>query len=243
MPRPARTNNVQVIIGQSIPPRPLAEVTGPDIMGNGAARLIRSYRGQRHKPVWRWFATTRRLILCESHLEAVRLDLADFDTEVIAAKAQPFWASGSFRGKPIRHVPDFLFELRGGRYLLVNVKHPAAAYRDDALRVSAWAAHVARDRGWQYEYWTGEHEPGQLVPNLQALHGYANPSKFDPSLVAAILRSSGGTLRAVVEELPEWPGRQVRATVLHCLWTKALVSDLTVALTSDTPLARPVTKS
>lgn len=238
MSRLARTDNIHVAIGQNVAPRPLSEVTAADVLESTAARLIRSYRGQRHKPVWRWFATTRRLILCESHLEATRLDVADFDQNVINAKAQPLSATGTYRGKSITHVPDFLFELRGGRYLLVNVKHPKFANTDRALRSSAWAAHIARDRGWGYEYWTGEREPGLFVLNVQALHGYANPAKFDPALVQAVMGAPGTTLREVVANFPDVHRRWVRATVLHLLWTGTFRTDLTVAMHSDMPLER-----
>jgi len=238
MSRLARTDNIRVVIGQGSPPRPLSEVTGADVLQSSAARLIRAYRGQRHKPVWRWFATTRRLILCESHLEASRLDLADFDQDVINAKAQPLSATGTYRGKSITHVPDFLFELRGGRYLLVNVKHPMFASTEKALRSSAWAAHIARDRGWGYEYWTGEHEPGQFVLNVQALHGYSNPAKFDSALVQAVRRAPGATMRDVIVNFPEAQRRMVRAAVLHLLWTGAFCTDLSVAMHSDMPLGR-----
>ncbi|MBT1618115.1 TnsA-like heteromeric transposase endonuclease subunit [Curtobacterium flaccumfaciens pv. poinsettiae] len=238
MPRPARTDTVQVVIGQGLPPRPLTEVTGKDVLDQKAARIIRSYRGQRHKPVWRWFATTRRLILCESHLEAVRLDIADFDTDVVAAKAQPFWAEGNFHGKRIAHVPDFLFELRGGRFLLVNVKHPKFASTERALRASAWAAHLARSRGWDYEYWTGEREVGQFVPNVQALHGFANPARFSSDLITAVRLTGGLSMQEIVQELPSWDPRQVRATVLHLLWTGAFRADLTLPFDSSTRMER-----
>ncbi len=58
---------------------------------------------------WRWLATTGCHVGFESWLERDHLTLLDFDRDIVAVAAQPFWLHWRDpAGKPRRHAPGLL---------------------------------------------------------------------------------------------------------------------------------------
>src|SRR5579884_3708385 len=111
-------------------------------------RTFRWHRGQAHYSGWYWAATTGQHVIYESRLELARLLLADFDPQVTAIAAQPFYVNGCIDGRDRTHVPDFLLLDRAGLVTVVNVKPAdrlAVGKVSDAL---AWAEAVFGERGW-----------------------------------------------------------------------------------------------
>lgn len=69
----------------------LFEAAGVPFEAAAPVRSFASYRGQRHFPGWYYAACMDRLVECESWLERDHALLLDFDPQVVAFVAQPFW--------------------------------------------------------------------------------------------------------------------------------------------------------
>ena len=70
-------------------------------------REIGSFKGQRSLQGAWWFATTGEHVRFESWVERDVVMLLDFDAEVVAVSAQPFWLSWAGERGTRRHAPDF----------------------------------------------------------------------------------------------------------------------------------------
>jgi hypothetical protein len=80
-------------------------------------RGFASFRGQRNRPGWWWFASTGELVGHESWLERDRLMALDADPEVMGVAAQPMWLhwTDTASGRVLRHCPGLLCP-PGGRH-------------------------------------------------------------------------------------------------------------------------------
>ena len=112
-------------------------------------RRVRSHAGQRHYSGLYWSSTTGAHVGYESRLELDRLVLADFDFDVEWMAAQPMWLGGCDGSTRRRHVPDLLLRLRGGRYVLVDVKPAEFAARPEVAAVFAWTGRLRGVEGRQ----------------------------------------------------------------------------------------------
>src|SRR5215468_8128842 len=86
-------------------------------------RGFRWARGQGHLPGLWWSATTGSHAAYESWLERDHVMLLDFDPEVVAIAAQPFWLrwrDGSGRSR--RHVPDLFARMADGSAVVIDVR-------------------------------------------------------------------------------------------------------------------------
>jgi transposase InsO family protein len=120
----------------------LGEVDAESVARGRPVRRASSHAGQRHYSGLFWSATTGGHVVDESRLELDRLLLADFDPDVEWLATQPMWLSGADGAKTRRHVPDLLTRLRGGGYLVTDVKPAEFAARPEVD--SRWDAACIR---------------------------------------------------------------------------------------------------
>jgi TnsA-like endonuclease N terminal len=141
--------------GQTVPDRPLRQVTAAEIVAAAPWRTASSARGQAHYPGFYWSATAGGHVIYESRLELARLLLADFDPDVVMIAAQPFLLRAAVGGRVRRHVPDFLLVHANRTVQVVNVK-PAARLSDPVVAEAlAGPGELFEARGWGHEIWTG----------------------------------------------------------------------------------------
>ena len=91
-------------------------------------RAFPSYQGQRNFPGLWWAATMGRHVGFESWLERDQVMLLDFDPEVVAVSAQPFWLGWADADGSRRHAPDFFARRRDGTGVVIDVR------ADDRIR-------------------------------------------------------------------------------------------------------------
>ena len=118
-------------------------------------RIPVSRAGQRNYSGLYWSSTTQAHLVYESLLERDRLLLADFCPAVEWMAAQPFWMRGYDGSTFRRHVPDLLLQHRNGAFTVVDVKPERMMKKPKVIDVLKWTDRVCRERGWQYEVWSG----------------------------------------------------------------------------------------
>lgn len=191
-------------------------------------RRFRSYRGATHFSGNYWCATMAGPVEYESRLELANLIELDFDPRVHWVRAQPFLMSG-IDGKRIRrHIPDYLVELAGGGYCVIDVK-PTAMLDHPKVRESlGWSRTVIDAVGWEYRI-LSEPSPTRHA-NIRFLSGYRRDFQFRSSELAAVARvvDQPMTIRAAVAEASALVGGAdyARSSVFHLLWTGRLSTDL-----------------
>jgi hypothetical protein len=110
-------------------------------------REFRWFRGRRHYSGWYFSSTVGGLVAYESRLELARIQLADFDPDVVGIAAQPFQLTGRDGAVRRRHVPDLLLRRANGAVVVVDVE-PADRVDDPVVRaVFDWTARVVGWRG------------------------------------------------------------------------------------------------
>ncbi len=203
-------------------------------------REFRWYRKQRHSSGSYWSATMEAPVGYESRLESVNLLLADFDPRVVWILSQPFLMAGDDRGTTRRHVPDYLLVHADKSACVVDVKPAEKLSRPKVRDSLAWSRRVFEHHGWEYRV-QSEPAPTFLV-NVQFLAGYRRRFQFldaEVDAAAAELRASltlGEAVRAVTPITGD--PRFARSLVLHLLWTRRLLTDLTHPL-STTSILEP----
>ena len=86
-------------------------------------REFRWARGQRHLPGWWWSVTTGSHVGYESWLERDHVLLLDFDPQVTAIAAQPFWLRWrDAAGRSRRHAPDLFARMADGSGVVIDVR-------------------------------------------------------------------------------------------------------------------------
>ena len=216
-----------------------------DAAALGSGRPVRTfptYKGQRNYPGLLWTATTGSLVGYESLLERDRLWLADFDPAVRQICGQPFWLTGRDGSTVRRHVPDFLFQLADGSYLVVDVKPARLLDEPKVAEVLAWTGRLCAGKGWGYEVWSGA-DP-LLLRNIRFLGAGRRPGVVDQDVVVKVAEAArpGMTIEGV-EKAAGIDQRDARPAVLRLLWTGAWATDLSRPLTGRSVIGRATTSS
>jgi hypothetical protein len=130
-------------------------VHNTDLDGCLPVRSFPSYKGQRNYPGLYWSATMGRHVGFESWVERNHLITLDFAPEVTAIASQPFWLHWRTpAGKVLRHAPDFLARLDGGRALVIDSRPRDLA--KDVDREAFAATRLACEElgwGWRLRQW------------------------------------------------------------------------------------------
>jgi hypothetical protein len=208
---------------------PLAACAAVSFECGPAVRSFPSYRGQRNWPGLWWSATMAGHVGYESWLERDHAMLLDFDAEVTAFAAQPFWLL--FRGDDgaaRRHAPDFFARRPDGTGLVVDCRP------DERIRPPDAEAFAATERacalvGWEYRR-VGAVEP-VLAENVRWLAGYRHPRHHRDETVPVLLRvfAEPRPLMAGAETAGP-PPLVVLPVLFHLLWTGWLRTGLSTPL-------------
>ncbi|MUL67060.1 transposase [Mycobacterium sp. CBMA 234] len=201
-------------------------------------RTFRWYHGQKHYSGAYWSSTARGHVIYESRLELSRLIFADFDPTVRHIIAQPFLLRTTVGGKSYKHIPDYLLITTAGP-AVVDVK-PARRLADPKVAFTfEWTRELVEARGWRYEVAT---EPDSVeLANVRFLAGYRREWLFPPSLLEQIRDKvlDTATLAEAFRCSPDRPLHLVKAAVLHLLWRREALIDMTQPMNGRTELRRP----
>ena len=219
----------------------LSDLDAPHVFEAEPRRTFRWHRGQRHYPGRYWSATTEGFVGYESRLELAALLLEDFDHRAVRIASQPFELIADRDGVERSYVPDYLIEHDDHRFTVIEVKPKRRLEDPDIAGALRWAGDIIQSRGWAYRIVT---EPAPaLLSNIRFLAGYRRRWQFpqrDVDLVEEATREAptlGAGLRSAGAVLGDAP--YARAVVLHLLWRRSILCDLTSALANHTQLEMP----
>lgn len=192
------------------------------------------HRKQSHIPGYFWMAQLDEFVWYESRLEMMILKTIDFERSMRSAISQPFLLSFRAEGKTRTHVPDFLFLLRDGRPLLVNVK--SARHLNDPgnqIKFSACAT-IADFLGW--EYVTRIEPVLEYRANVNWLTGYRRQpwllAKYETELLSRARTSP--TIAEILRGME--PEALVRPVLFHLMWKHQILFDSNRMLSDATKL-------
>lgn len=177
-------------------------------------------------------------VIYESRLELAHLLFADFDPTVRHIVAQPFLLRTTVDGKSYKHIPDYLLITDAGP-AVVDVK-PARRLADPKVAFTfGWTRELVEGRGWRYEVAT---EPNSVeLANVRFLAGYRREWLFPPSLLQHVRDQAldAASLAEAFQCVPDQPLHLVKAAVLHLLWRREALIDVTQPLSGRTELRWP----
>ena len=214
---------------------PLVECAVVPLEFAAAVRSFPSYRGQRNWPGLWWSATMGAHVGYESWLERDHAMLLDFDSEVIAFAAQPFWLLfHAGEGSARTHAPDFFARRRDGTGLVVDCRP------DDRIRARDAEAFAATEGacelvGWEYRR-VGAAE-SVMVENVRWLAGYRQPRFLQPMIARELLTVFAERRPLLAGAWMVGSPLMVMPVLFHLLWVGRLRVDLGTAL-SDTTMVR-----
>ena len=196
-------------------------------------RSFPSYRGQRNWPGWWWSATTGEHVGYESWLERDHAMALDFDREVVAFAAQPFWLLFPIDGRRRSHAPDFFVRHRDGSATVIDCRPDDRIKPRDAVVFAATASACARV-GWSYRRVGAL--PAVLAQNLRWLSGYRQP-RFAVDSTVERLRATFAISRPLLDGA-SWcgPSAAVLPVLFHLLWHGQLRADLSIPLSESSML-------
>jgi TnsA endonuclease N terminal len=214
----------------------LNDIASAALGGADPWRTFRWVKGQKHYSGTYWSATEAGHVIYESRLELARLLYADFDKKVNRIVAQPFLLTAKINGQVRRHIPDFLLLTDTGP-VVIDVKPQHRLADPKVSSTFAWTRTVVSARGWRYE--VASEPPVIELANIRFLAGYRRPHLVDDALARQVRAAGidGATLAGAMTQVGG-PLPQVRATILHLIWTQEIVVDTTQPLTSRTMLRR-----
>ena len=198
-----------------------------------------AHRSQTNIPGYFWMAQTEQHVWYESRLEMMILKTIDHERDVGAAISQPLLLSFEIDGKKRRHVPDFLFPLKVGSALLVNVTSKRRVNDERNCRNFEACREVADRLGWEYVTRT---EPTQVYAvNVKWLNGYKRPPWLLDRYRAELLRRAEGglTVAEVLRDLE--PDAFARPALFHLIWARQIGFDSNELLSDETKLWRRLT--
>lgn len=191
-------------------------------------REFGSFQGQRSfQGAW-WFATTGEYVGFESWVERDVVMLLDFDPEVVAVSAQPFWLSWLDEGgRTRRHAPDFFARLVDGSAVVIDVR-PEDRIRDEDVEVFAFTERACAGVAWGYRR-VGAGDP-VLLANVRWLSGYRHRRCLAAVTASVVMqRLEDGPM--TVNELARSVGDRtaVLPTLYHLMWRQLIGADLAAA--------------
>jgi hypothetical protein len=197
------------------------------------SRSFPSFKGQRNFPGLWWSVTTGEHVGYESWVERDVAMLLDFEAEVVAFSAQPFWLSWPGQHGERKHAPDFFARRADGTGVVIDVR-PDELVDPEAAEVFAVTAAACQQAGWEFRRTGGLSTV--LAANLRWLAGYRHPRCYRPEIADALLEvfveptSLFAGAAAVGERLAVLP------VLYHLLWRQVLVADLAAAPLSSSSL-------
>lgn len=189
-------------------------------------RTFPAYRSRRSHSGRYFFSRSGSHVSYESRFEKTALTWFDFRGDALAVSSNPFfflWPKGS---NPVRHVPDFFFQRRRQRPLLVDVK-PGSRMTDKDRSQHERTQKACDQLGWEYEEFTFIDRRVEL--NLRLLSGYSHPRfRLATSLEHAATecaRRRPPTIAELVDRTSQESGlseAEVVSGIYHLIWTGGL---------------------
>lgn len=217
---------------------PLHAARAETIVSGLPIRIPPTYRGQHNYPGLFWAATNRRTLVYESLLELDRLWLADFDSTAVGIATQPFqiaWREGSATRF---HVPDVLLTHADRRVNVIDVKPESLVNKPEVKRQFESTREMCRDRGWDYEVFTGDN--GVVLRNIRALAVGRRPERLPEALISQTRESLSPRAVTVGEALAKRPSgfdeSLWRAALFAHVWSGEAKIDLRSPLSNGTLL-------
>lgn len=199
-------------------------------------RAFPTFKGQRNFPGWYYAATTQGHIAFESWLERDHLMCLDFDPDVHAIAAQPFWLFwATEHGLRRSHAPDLLARRADGSALVVDSR-PAERIRPRDQRAFEATRQACSELGWDYRVW-GQVDP-VFMANMRWLAGYRHERCYNAT-VADRLRSVFTDQEVPLIQGAVQAGEPLRTlpVLFHLMWRRELVADLSLLLGEHTPVS------
>jgi hypothetical protein len=170
----------------------------------------------------------------ESWLERDHVTLLDFDPEVTAIAAQPFWLRWrDGEGRPRRHAPDLFARMADGCAAVIDVRpDDRIEPRDaEAFEATRQACELA---GWRFMR-VGAPDPVRTA-NVAWLSRYRHRRCGSPDVAALLLKTFGEPAPLMAGAAAAGDPVAVLPVLFHLMWQRALTADLAVRMTADTPV-------
>lgn len=206
---------------------PLSEAATVSFERVAPVRAFPSYKGQRNYPGLYYATCVDAHVAFESWLERDEAMAMDFDVEVVAFAAQPFWLFWADTDRARSHAPDFFARTAAGTGVVVDCR-PADRIKSRDAAAFAATERACQEAGWEYRLVTG-HDPVWLA-NVRWLAGYRHRRCRREHLVAPLLDvfAAPQPLMQGVELVGE--PIAVLPTAYHLLWAGALRTELATRL-------------
>jgi hypothetical protein len=198
-------------------------------------REFRWARGQGHLPGLWWLATTGSHVGYESWLERDHVMLLDFDPEVTAIAAQPFWLHWrGDGGRPRRHAPDLFARMADGSAVVIDVRpDDRIGPRDaEAFEATRQACGLA---GWRFMR-VGVPDPVRTA-NVAWLSRYRQRRCSSPDVAALLLKAFAEPAPLMAGAAAAGDPVAVLPVLFHLMWRHELAADLAVRLTAESPVS------
>jgi hypothetical protein len=195
-------------------------------------REFRWARGQGHLPGLWWSVTTGSHVGYESWLERDHVMLLDFDPQVAAIAAQPFWLCWrDDAGRSRRHAPDLFARMAGGSAVVIDVRPDDRIEPRDAEAFAATRS-ACELAGWGFRR-VGVPDPVE-VANVAWLARYRHQRCGSPDLARLLLKAFADPAPLMAGAAAAGDPLAVLPALFHLMWRHVLVADLAVRLTAET---------
>jgi hypothetical protein len=195
-------------------------------------REFRWVRGQGHLPGLWWSVTTGSHVGYESWLERDHVMLLDFDPQVAAIAAQPFWLCWrDDAGRSRRHAPDLFARMADGSAVVIDVRPDDRIEPRDAEAFAATRG-ACEMAGWGFRR-VGVPDPVQ-VANVAWLARYRHQRCSSPDLARLLLKAFADPAPLMAGAAAAGDPLAVLPALFHLMWRHVLVADLAIRLTAET---------
>jgi hypothetical protein len=199
--------------------------------GFAPVRGFRWVRGQGHLPGWWWSVTTGSHVGYESWLERDHLMLLDFDPEVTAIVAQPFWLrwrDGAGRWR--RHAPDLFARMADGSAVVIDVRPDDRIEPRDAEAFEA-ARRACGMAGWRFMR-AGVPDSVRTA-NVAWLSRYRHQRCGSADVARLLLKAFAQPAPLMAGAVAAGDPLAVLPVLFHLMWRHVLEADLAVRLTAE----------
>jgi hypothetical protein len=176
--------------------------------------------------------TTGSHVGYESWLERDHVMLLDFDPEITAIAAQPFWLRWrSDVGRSRRHAPDLFARMADGSGVVIDVRPDDRIEQKDAEAFDD-TRNACELAGWGFRR-VGVPDP-VLVANVVWLARYRHSRCGSPDLARLLLKAFAEPAPLMAGAVGAGDPMAVLPALFHLMWQYALVADLATRLAAET---------
>ncbi len=158
--------------------------------------------------------------------------LLDFDPEVAAIAAQPFWLRWrDDAGRSRRHAPDLFARMADGSAVVIDVRPDDRIEPRDAEAFDA-ARRACELAGWGFRR-VGVPDPVQAA-NVAWLARYRHRRCGSPDVARLLVKAFAEPAPLMAGAAAAGDPMAVLPVLFHLMWQHALIADLAVRLTAET---------